>query len=354
MANHQLATPPRLFYEKDASLAPLSGRTIVFAGYGNQGRAQALNLHDSINKSLAPGFIHPTILVANPTDEFGSRASADGFEGTADWAAAAARADVLFLLVPDQVQPRLFNTHFAPSLKSGCTIVVASGYNVFYKKLDVARSMDLVLLAPRMIGASVRSRFEESMGFPCFISVEQDSSGNAWRMLLALALGIGALQAQNAAIECSAREETLLDLFTEQAVWPSIIATFREAYSTLRRLGCSDEALVHEMWLSREPAEVFGKAADEGFFKQLKLHSSVSQYGQLTGSKEFEVRGLRESFRKVAEERILGGEFAKEFEALNGEREGVEKKIEELFREAELCELGVGEKRVRKRLGLES
>lgn len=107
------------------------------------------------------------------------------------------------------------------------------------------------MVAPRMIGTSVRSRYESREGFPCFISVEQDGTGNAWDMAKALSRGIGATKA--GAIESSVREETLMDLFAEQALWPAIIALFNEAYSTLKGYGCSDEALVHEMYLSKEP-----------------------------------------------------------------------------------------------------
>jgi ketol-acid reductoisomerase len=180
---------------------------------------------------------------------------------------------VLFLLVPDQVQPKLFNDYLAPTLKKTACVVVASGYNVFYKYLKFATTNDVIMVAPRMIGTSVRSRFTSGQGFPCFVSVEQDDTGNAWPIALALCRGIGATK--GGVIESSAKEETLMDLFAEQAVYPSIIATFREAYSVLKGLGCSDEALVHELWLSKEPAEVFEKCADDGFIRQLVHHSSV-------------------------------------------------------------------------------
>ena len=145
------------------------------------------------------------------------------------------------------------------------------------------------MVAPRMIGTSVRSRYESGQGFPCFVSVEQNGTGKAWEVALALCRGIGATK--GGVIESSVREETLMDLFAEQALWPSVIACFNEAYTLLKGLGCSDEALVHEMWLSKEPvsahsmflaavlrniqAEIFEKAADDGFIRQLIHHSSV-------------------------------------------------------------------------------
>jgi len=153
-------------------------------------------------------------------------------------------------------------------------------------------------------------------------------------------------------IESSAREETLMDLFAEQAIWPSVIATFREAYATLKGLGCSDEALVHELWLSKEPAEVFEKCADDGFIKQLVLHSSVSQYGQLKGSMELDTSGIKKEFARVANDRILNGAFAKEFMALDSEGPGVQRTLEELYEKADQSELARGEAKVRERLGL--
>jgi ketol-acid reductoisomerase len=215
----------------------------------------------------------PKIIIANNSDSYATTASDDGFGSTTDWASAAAEADVLFLLVPDQVQPDLFNEKIAPTLKKTAAIVVASGYNVFYKYLSVASTNDVVMVAPRMIGTSVRSRYTSGEGFPCFVSVEQDGTGNAWNVALGLCRGIGATK--SGAIESSAREETLMDLFAEQAIWPNVIATFREAYKMLKGMGCSDEALVHELWLSKEPAEVFEKCADDGFIRQLVYHSSV-------------------------------------------------------------------------------
>lgn len=151
--------------------------------------------------------------------------------------------------------------------------MVASGYNVFYGHLAIPATADVVMVAPRMIGTSVRSRFTGGAGFPCFAAVERDATGGAWGVALALCRGIGAAKA--GVVESSAREETLMDLFAEQALWPRIIAAFTEAYSVLRALGCSDEALVHELWLSKEPAEVFEKCADDGFIRQLVHHSSV-------------------------------------------------------------------------------
>ncbi|CAZ84220.1 unnamed protein product [Tuber melanosporum] len=339
----------KIYRPNDASLSPLSSKTILFAGYGNQSRSQALNLRDTFASN--PDVSAPKILIANRTDSYHETAIADGFSVTS-FAEGAKEADVVFLLVPDQVAPALYNSEIGPNLRTGALVVVASGFNVFYKRLEV-EGVDVGMVAPRMIGAGVRSRFLEGGGFPCFVSVENNFSGRALEMILSLALGIGGLTA--GAVECSARDETLMDLFAEQAVWPSIIVAFREAYSTLKKLGCSDEALVHELWLSKEPAEVFEKCAEDGFIAQLKYHSTVSQYGQLSTSLGMDATKLQEFFKNVAEKRILGGEFTKEFIDIDkeGGGNGMERKLGGLYAAASTSELAVGEKKVRERMGLD-
>jgi len=152
----------------DASLSPLSSKTILFAGYGNQSRSQALNLRDTFASN--PDVSAPKILVANRTDSYHETAIADGFSVTG-FAEGAKEADVVFLLVPDQVAPALYNSEIGPNLKMGALVVVASGFNIFYKRLEV-EGVDVGMIAPRMIGAGVRSRFVDGGGFPCFVSVE--------------------------------------------------------------------------------------------------------------------------------------------------------------------------------------
>lgn len=251
-----------------------------------------------------------------------------------------------------QVQPALFNEQIAPNLKKTACLVVASGYNWFYKYLDIGPCNDVVMVAPRMVGASVRSLYESKKGYPCFVSVEHDGTGNAWHVALAICRAVGA--SKGGAIESSCREEALTDLFAEQAMYPMIISIFTEGYKLLKSLGCSDEALVHEMWMSKEPAEIFEMMADEGFVKQLVAHSSVSQYGQLKGSQELDKSFMQKFFKHVAEERILGGAFTKEFTELEKGPGGVDGALKKHYAEAEKSELAVGEKRVRERLGYRS
>ncbi|KAG6814061.1 hypothetical protein H0H92_003108 [Tricholoma furcatifolium] len=340
----------KIYYDSDADPAVLKAKKIVFLGFGNQGAAQAQNLRDS-------GIPNDDILIANREDSYAVEARSKGFNVEHDFSKAAAVADdsltyhvVLFLLIPDQVQPRVFNQKIAPSLKGTATVVIASGYNVFYKLLDFQATQDVVMVAPRMIGSSVRSLYEKGKGFPCFVSVEQDGTGRGLDVALALSRAIGATRA--GAIASSAREETAMDLFAEQALWPNIIMLFREAFHVLKEAGCSDEALCYEMWMSKEPAEIFERAAEDGFIRQLKHHSSVSQFGQLSGALALDGKQTREHFKHILYNQVLNGKFCEEFSKIEEdlEKEGPENPLNELYRKTEESELGQAEKRVRARL----
>ncbi|KZW02580.1 IlvN-domain-containing protein [Exidia glandulosa HHB12029] len=335
----------KIYYDNDADLALLKDKTIAFVGFGNQGAAQAQNLRDS-------GIPNDKIIIANKEDHYAEDAKSKQFHVEHDFGKATKDADVVFLLIPDQVQPRVFNDLVAPTLKSTAAVVVASGYNVFYKLLNVPASNDVVMVAPRMIGSSVRSLYEKQQGFPCFVSVEQDGTGNALPIALALSRAIGATKA--GAIASSAREETAMDLFAEQALWPNIIKLFQEAFHVLKEAGCSDEALCYEMWMSKEPAEIFERAAEEGFIWQLKHHSTVSQYGQLKGASKLDGTAIRAHFNDILHNQVLNGKFCKEFTAIEDalEKEGDENPLNALYKEAEESEMGAAEKRVRENLKL--
>ncbi len=294
-----MSTP--IYYDKDADLSIVQSKRLVLIGYGNQGAAQAQNLRDS-------GISE--ILIGNREDAYKDAAIADGFQ-VVSIAEAVAWGDVVFLLIPDEDQPQVFREQIAPYLKTGATLVVASGYNVAFQLFDLPDSIDLIMVAPRMIGAGVRQRYLSGEPYPCFISVEHDVSGNAFRLALSIARGIGATR--GGAILSSAREEAALDLFSEQAIWPVILVAFRTAYQVLHEAGFSDEAILYEMYLSKEPAEVFDRIAEQGLFGQLTLHSHTSQYGQLRALLADDGSWLYERFKHVLQDDILSGRFAHEW-----------------------------------------
>ena len=323
----------RTFHDGDANLAVLAGRTVAVIGYGNQGHAQAQNLRDS----------GAEVIVGNRDDDYREKARADGF-GVLPIDEAARRGQVVLLLIPDEVQPEVMAAEVGPGLAAGDTLVVASGYNVTFGLLSVPGGVDVVMVAPRMIGVAVRDRFVRAVPFPCFISAEHDATGGALATALAVARGIGGTT--GGAVLSSAREEAALDLFSEQAIWPTLFATMQASYEVLAAAGFSDDAILDEMYLSGEPAEVFARAAQLGLVGQLHTHSRTSQYGQLGGLARSGdlVAALRGRFSAVLSDHILSGAFARDW---SGRLAGGEDPITALREQAAAHPLITAEEKVR-------
>ncbi len=313
-----------VYYDVDASLEPLRGVTLAVIGYGNQGRSQALNLRDS---GIA-------VIVGNVEDDYAKQARADGFEPVS-MAEAARRASVLLLLVPDEVQAEVYARDLAPHLEPGDVLCFAHGYNVAFGHITPATSLDVVMVAPRMIGAGVRQRFVEGRGFPSLVGVHQDATGRAKERMLAIARGIGSTRA--GCLECSFRDEATLDLFTEQAFGPAMGAAMRAAMETLIEAGFPPEAVLLELYLSGELSYSLEKAAELGMVKQWELHSHTSQYGSMTRSARFADLDLKERMGAILEE-IRSGGFAREWQAEQAAGMPVFKMAKEMMRHLPMVE----------------
>lgn len=288
----------KIYFSNDGDLSVLEGKTVSVLGYGNQGTAQAQNLRDSGVR----------VVVGNRRDASFEQALADRFE-TYEVAEAVRRADYHLLLVPDEIMPRVFEQDIQPNLKPGQAIVVSSGYNLSYGLLPYPPGVDVLMIAPRMIGTGVRNNFLSGKGFPSLVSVEQDASGNAQAVMLALAKGIGTLM--GGAVDSNADEETLCDLFNEHFGY---VYALRRAYEELVAAGASPEAALLEFWASGEEMELARVHVTHGLFHQLVLHSQTSQYGQevtarLTPEEE-EVE--RKRYRRLIAN-IKDGTFAKDW-----------------------------------------
>ena len=309
----------RVFRDGDASLEPLRGKTVAILGYGNQGRSQALNLRDS----------GVTVIVGNRQDEYAPTARADGFEPRSI-AGAAKAADVALLLIPDEVQGEVYEREIAPGLRPGDTLCFAHGYNIAFEILRPAKDLDVVMVAPRMIGAGVREHFVAGAGFPSFVGVHQDATGNAQATMLAIAKGIGSTRA--GCLEMSFGDEAALDLFTEQAFGPAFGAAMRAAMETLVEAGFPPEAVLLELYMSGELATSFAKAAEMGMVEQWNLHSHTSQYGSMTRGARFADIDLKERMTAILGE-IRSGEFAKEWQAEQANGLPIFKMVKEMVRE---------------------
>jgi ketol-acid reductoisomerase len=290
----------KIYTESDASLEPFAGKTVAILGYGNQGRAQALNLQDSgVN-----------VIVGNRDDSYAEQAKADGFEPLTILEAATA-ADFLIILTTDESQPLIWDEQIAPGLASGNTLVWASGYNVGYDLVTLPADVDVVMVAPRMTGNYVRILFQNGKGAIAQVAVHQNASGDAWARMMAVAKGIGTTR--GGVFESSFREEAELDLYAEQVVWPGLVAWFEESFKLGVEQGFSPELMVLELYASGEAAEILGMMAQNGFYKQMAKHSTTSQYGTLTRSRTLLNDEIKARMRKNLVEDIKGGAFVKEW-----------------------------------------
>lgn len=328
-----MATESRIYHDKDADLRYLKGKTIAVIGYGNQGRAQALNLRDSGLEAL----------VGTLKDPSWAQAEQDGM-AVLSISEAASEGDILLLLIPDEVMPEAFTQEIVPQLKENKVIAFASGYNIAFGLIKPPPFVDVILLAPRMIGVGVRELYLNGQGFPSFIAVEQDHSGQAREILLALAKGIGSTKA--GVIEVTFAQEAEIDLFTEQAVGPIMSAAIQTAIEVEIEAGYPPEAVLLELYMSGEMGIVFNQIVEKGFIRQMELHSRTSQYGTMTRRPLFATPELKTKMKDVLA-KIRSGEFAREWTA---EQQAGQPLFNELKRKALEHPLNALEDKVRKEL----
>ncbi len=291
-----------IYFDKDADMSVLQDKKIGIIGYGNQGRAQALNMKDSGIKN---------ILIGTAKDDTFDLARKDGFL-VVDIPDLVRQVDIVFMLIPDEIMPQVYSDQVHGFLAPSMVLNFASGYNITFKQIIPPADVDVIMVAPRMIGDGVRNLFLEDKGYPAFVSVEQDASGSAMRIALALAKAIGATK--KGTIEVSFKDETMLDLLAEQAIWPLILTVLTEAHRFEVEMGHPAEASLVELYLSKEPAYMLEKMAEVGFYKQMPLHSHTSQYGQLSRSESLDKSFIRKTLEE-AYKYLESGDFAREWKS---------------------------------------
>ena len=282
-----------IYYERDADPTAIAGQEIAVVGYGNQGRSWALNLRD---RGLAPK-------VCVRRDASREQAEADGFH-TGD-IAAANDADILCVLVPDDVIPSLGLT----PRPDACTIV-ASGYTLAFDRFEAAG--DVGMIAPRMLGPEVRSCFEEGVGFITAVGVHHDATGKALPRVLAVASAIGGLV--QGAIELTAAQEAVLDLAVEQVLSPALAAVSNTFVGTMLAHGIPLEAVITELVLSGEVERTYRLLREVGYAVQSEYHSPTSQYGQLSRRGAYDHLDLHSTMERLTAD-IEEGRFADEWDA---------------------------------------
>jgi ketol-acid reductoisomerase len=290
----------RFYREQDADPAVLEGCCVAVLGYGNLGRSFALNLRDS----------GVSVVIGNRDDEYRASARADGFtvHGIAD---AVEAAGIVVVLIPDEEIADCFTESIRPHLRPGEALCFASGYAPAFGLVDPPAGVDVLLLAPRMLGEEVRRSYLDGDGFFAYVSVEQDATGRALDRLLALAGAVGVLQ--KGAMPLSARDEALLDLFIEQTVGPYLGTAIQVAFALGVQAGLPPEAMVLEMYMSGEMARTFQTFADVGFFESVGWHGAVAQYGGFIRTMELDRSAMATLFSAVLDD-ISSGGFAERFQ----------------------------------------
>lgn len=292
---------PCFIQEPEADLAVLAGKCIAVVGYGNLGRPLSLNLRDSLMDSFGG-----PVTIGEAPGRAWEQAEADGFT-VSSATKAAAQADITFLLVPDELAPAVYHNGLTSALQPGTALVFASGFNLAFGGICPDPNLDVLLLAPRMMGVGVRELYQAGKGFPSFVSVEHDATGRGREILYALTKAIGSLRA--GALTISAAQEAKLDLFVEQTVGPDLASAILTAFQVGVEAGLPPEALLLELYMSGEMGRAFQAMAELGFFEQVKLHGFAAAYGGMVRFMELDQESRAQNYRQVIKE-IGEGAFA--------------------------------------------
>lgn len=289
----------KMFYEKDTNLGLLQGKKVAVIGFGSQGHAHALNLHES-GVDVVVGLYEGS--------KSWDKVKEAGLE-VATTAEAAKKADIIMILVPDEKQAKLYREEIAPYLEEGNALVFAHGFNIHYGQIVPPADVDVFMVAPKGPGHMVRRTYTEGSGVPCLIAVEQDYSGKAKDLALAYANGIGGARA--GVLETTFKDETETDLFGEQAVLcGGVTALIKAGFETLVEAGYAPEnayfECMHEMKLIVDLMYQGGMAAMRYSI------SDTAEYGDyVTGSRIITDETKKEMKQVLTE--IQDGTFAKKW-----------------------------------------
>ncbi len=287
------------YYDADCNLGLFENKTVAIIGYGSQGHAHAQNLHES-------GI--DVVVGLRKTSSSWAKAEAAGLK-VMEVPDAAKAADVVMMLVPDELAADLYNEQVAPYMKEGDILMFAHGFNIHFNFITPSKDIDVIMVAPKGPGHTVRSQYLEGKGVPSLIAVYQDYSGKAKDYALAYACGIGAGRA--GILETSFREETETDLFGEQAVLCGGVTELMKAgFETLVGAGYEPEMAyfecIHEMKL------IVDLINSGGFAMMRYSISNTAEYGDYRTGKRLITEETRKEMRKVLSE-IQDGTFASEF-----------------------------------------
>ncbi len=295
----QDAIMARMYYDSDANLDLLAGKTIAIIGFGSQGHAHALNLKDS-GMNVIVG-LYP-----------GSKSAAKAKEGgltVKSVADAAKAADFIMILLPDEVQKTVYKEEIEPNLEEGNVLAFAHGFNIHFGQVVPPDNVDVVMVAPKGPGHLVRRTYEQGQGVPCLFAVYQDNSGQARDKAMAYAKGIGGTR--GGILETTFREETETDLFGEQAVLcGGLSALIKAGFETLVEAGYQPELAYFECL--HEVKLIVDLVVEGGLAKMRDSISNTAEYGDYTRGPRIVTDQTKAEMRKILKE-IQSGEFARDF-----------------------------------------
>jgi ketol-acid reductoisomerase len=289
----------KVYYDADTSLEVLQDKNICVLGYGSQGHAHALNLKDS----------GMNVIIAEVKGGAAwDNASSAGFE-VLEAADAVKSSNVIMVLLPDQIQKKVYDESIAPNLEAGDTLVFAHGFNIHYKQIVPPETINVMMIAPKGPGHLVRRTFTEGSGVPCLIAVQQDYSGNTKEMALAWAKGIGGTRA--GVIETNFKDETETDLFGEQAVLCGGSAELIKAgFDTLVEGGYPAELAYFECM--HELKLIVDLYYEGGLSRMNYSVSDTAEYGGMSRGKKIITDETRKEMQNILAD-VQNGKFAKEW-----------------------------------------
>ncbi|NJO75551.1 MAG: ketol-acid reductoisomerase [Leptolyngbyaceae cyanobacterium RM1_406_9] len=289
----------RMYYDADANLDLLSGKTVAIIGYGSQGHAHALNLKDSgVN----------VIVGLYAGSRSAAKAEAEGLtvKPVAD---AAAAADFIMILLPDEVQKTVYKQEIEPHLTAGKVLAFAHGFNIHFAQVVPPADVDVVMIAPKGPGHLVRRTYEQGEGVPCLFAIYQDATGQARDRAMSYAKGIGGTRA--GILETTFREETETDLFGEQVVLcGGLSALIKAGFETLVEAGYQPELAYFECL--HEVKLIVDLVVEGGLAKMRDSISNTAEYGDYTRGPRIVTDDTRAEMRQILKE-IQTGQFAREF-----------------------------------------
>lgn len=289
----------KMYYEKDCSLSFLKGKKVAVIGYGSQGHAHAQNLRDN-GVEVIVGLYEGS--------KSAEQAKKDGFT-VMNSGEAAKNADLIMMLVNDEKAAQIYQAEIAPNLKEGMTLCFAHGFNIHFNQIVPPQGVNVIMIAPKGPGHTVRSQFTEGKGVPCLIAVHRDADGKAKDIALAYAAGIGGARA--GVLETTFKEETETDLFGEQAVLcGGVSALMKAGFDTLVEAGYQPESAyfecIHEMKL------IIDLVVKGGLSFMRYSISDTAEYGDYTTGSRIITDETRKEMKKILGE-IQNGDFARKW-----------------------------------------